>query len=413
MTGAARNLGVRRLEAFGRSTGLATALALCIPAMLASALIAKGVLQFAWVPGAGYDLRLRWTEAQYFIRGINPAAVSFRYQDRGEPGSSTTVPEGLADVGWPEMTAYPPTSTLTQLMLFGWPLEASRLAFVVVNLLSLAVLAWWAGRAVEGGWAENTLMAGMALANLGYSQSVINGNYGVIVMAALVGAIVIRDRHPILSGVLLGIALVKPTMSGPFALLFLHERRYRGLLVCAVYLVASLLLTMYLTGDGARTLIAQSIEGMSRFSTGGYALWKMFTAAGLVKPLALALNGLVLIVPFLVWITRTANPFSLTALAVTAIVARLFTYHNSVDNVLVSFVAVAVAVVAWTRRDVIASAIAVAVMGSVLVPFTWTDSIAGHSLLYATWILGAAYVVLVERVVQRSTPDAGQPVPGR
>jgi hypothetical protein len=122
------------------------------------------------------------------------------------------------------------------------------------------------------------------------------------------------------------------------------------------------------------------------------------------------LNGLVLLAPFVIWISRTRAPFSLPALALAAIVARLFTYHNTVDNVLVSFLAVAVAGVALARRDTAAWAMAITVMGSVLVPFAWTDSIAGHLLLYAAWIAGAVYVVVVERGVQPSTPRAGTPV---
>ncbi len=56
--------------------------ALCgLSLLLAGALLAKGFLQFALVPGAGFDQRLQWKAAQYYLHGVNPAPVSFYYQD--------------------------------------------------------------------------------------------------------------------------------------------------------------------------------------------------------------------------------------------------------------------------------------------------------------------------------------------
>jgi hypothetical protein len=366
---------------------------------LAVALVAKGALQLLLVPGTGYDLLLRWTSTHYYLRGVNPFEVSFYFDDVMRGAALRVPPAYFADLGRAMQENYPPTSTLTQILLFGLPLRFTWAYYLILNVLGCAIVAWWAVVAHPVARRSRMILAGVALANLGYSQTIINGNYGVIVMAALVGAIHLRTRLPLLAGVLMGVALVKPTVSAPFLLLFLAEREYRVMVSCVVYLAVSVALAMVLTGDGVVTLFRQALEGTTRFAVDGYALWQVLRAWGLGHATALFVNAVVFLVPLAALVRRNAGggaAFQLPVLAATAVVARLFTYHNSVDNVLVTFLALALAqrtLLAPESRA--ATVLAGAVTVSVLIPFAATDSVAAHVALYAIWSGATLYVTEV------------------
>jgi hypothetical protein len=370
--------------------------------LLAVGLLAKGVLQFALVPGAGFDQRLQWKSAQYYMHGVNPFPVSFYYQDVARLTGRNEGPGYLPDVGWPEEVTYPPSSTLTQIALYGWPsLGVTRWIFVALNLVAVAVVAWWSSRLIEGTRAMRWLFAGLALLNLGYSQTLINGNYGILVVAALMLTFLLRERHPISAGLVLGFAFVKPTITAPFLVLLLADRRYRALCVMAGVAIVSVALSVVLTGAGPLLLVQQSLEGTARFAKAPYAIWQLVRAWGIGTGVALAVNAAVFLIPFavVVWraVTRHTLETSWLALAaLSGVVARLFTYHNSIDNVVLTFLVLALARLAVDRRDAWATALAMAVVLSVLVPFVWTNSVVGHLALYAIWISGVSYVVRVD-----------------
>ena len=377
--------------------------ALCVLVLVgAFGLVAKGVLQFALVPGAGFDERLQWASAQYYVHRVNPAPVSFYYQDVGRSTGRTDAPGYLPAVGWPQEVDYPPSSILVQIALYGWPsLPLTRWMFVTLNLVAAAVVVWWARNLVGGPGSTPWLFAGLALLNLGYSQTLVNGNYGILVVAALILAFVLRQQHPALSGLFLGLAFVKPTISAPFLILFLADRRYRALLVMTVFVIASVALSVLLTGTGPVTLFQQSLEGTARFARAPYAIWQVLRLSGTGAGTALAVNAAVFLIPFAVVVGRSMARRTLEAswlplAALAGVVARLFTYHNSIDNVVLTFLVLALSRVALERHSVSAATVAAAVVLSVLVPFVWTNSVVGHLMLYGIWVSGVTYVVAVE-----------------
>src|SRR4030095_7600022 len=154
-----------------------------------AAIWAKGLVQFAVVPGTGYDLQLRWTETQYYLRGANPFEASFYHNDVARGGPTTKEPTYFPDLRSPQYANYPPTSTLTEILLFGLPLAGASLSYVAINLAAFVTIGWWAFKTTPAPIALQLTAVGAALANLGYSQTIVNGNLGVIVMAALTAAV--------------------------------------------------------------------------------------------------------------------------------------------------------------------------------------------------------------------------------
>ncbi len=372
--------------------------------LIAGGLLVKGVVQLLVVHNAGYDLQLLWTATHYYFRGADPFDASFYHNDVLHGRVPTSPLVYFPDLGWPIEVTYPPTSTLTQILVYGLPGSMVRGYYIALSLVWCGLIAWWARAgytARTGAW----LLVGVALANLAYSQTIINGNQGILVVAGLVLAIALRAERPILAGVCLAVALVKPTISAPFVLLFLIDGRYVTLAAASVVLGASALLTAALSHTSLVTLFAQSVEGSSRYVVGGYALWKLFKAWGMSLPAALALNAAIFFVPLVVLLWRTRERrigFSLAMLALVAVVARVFTYHNQIDNVMMTFLTVALgARFLETRRAVDAWWLG-AVVVSLLIPFVYTASGIAHTALYVLW--GTAAIREIRFTLGESAP---------
>ena len=365
------------------------------PLALGVALIAKGVLQFLIVPNAGFDFRLLWTATHYYLRGVNPFEASFYFADVHRGVTPAAMPTFLPDLGWPEQVNYPPTSTLAQIVFFGLPWAWARVAYLGLNAASSAVLAIWASQFAHN-LNERLLLAGVVVLNLGLSQTILNGNQGILALALLVGAVTLRRQWPMAAGLCLAMALVKPTITGPFVLLFIVERRYRVLASCAVVLAASVALTVRLSHTGVVTLVRETLEGTSRFATGGFAIWKAVRAAGLGGTMALGVSAATVLVPFavLLWRRRRQDDLcTLPMLAATAVAARLFTYHNSIDNVVLAFLAVGLAVQALRTQQTLDVAWAAATVCTLMLPYLWTASALKHAVLFAVWVGGAAHLL--------------------
>lgn len=374
--------------------------------LVSVSLLAKGGAQLLWHPGTGYDVRLLWSASRYLLGGVNPFDASFYLDDMRHGVPPGTTPTYLPDIGWPEQVNYPPSSTLTQLAVYGARSpDVARLVYLVISLAACVYVAWWAWCLPARDSSARWLTAGVVLANLGFSQTLINGNYGALVIGALALALATRRRFPRWSGLSLAIALVKPTISAPFVLLFLAERRYRVLTTCLLYLALSTVVTMLLAHASLSTLFNQSLEGAARFASGGFALWKAFEAMGASHTAALAANAILVLTP-LVWCYWRRRQHVLDAddwplLAATALAARLFTYHNSIDNVVLLFVVVALVQRASRVDDPWAARLAGLVVVSLLLPLKITDTLPAHLALYACWTAAVVYLLASPRVSPR------------
>lgn len=103
------------------------------------------------------------------------------------------------------------------------------------------------------------------------------------------------------------------------------------------------------TGVSIPGLVARMLEGADRFSVGGTSLWKLFVLFGAPKKVALIVSALLIVVPAL-WMAFRRSDDDLSQMALFAVCARVFTYHNVIDNVVIAFLVYAVART-WIERD--------------------------------------------------------------
>lgn len=309
----------------------------------------------------GIDLRARWREQRYLYRGKNPydvAEVTIRDGlntfDYGQviKELKETQPETLPrdgsiepDIGPMHTNGYPPWSLFTAagiVLPTDW--KTTRLYFTSINLLSLAVIAVWAYRVGRPhGVAGGLLLAAAATALLSNYTICRIGQYGIIINALLIGALALAERaRGIPSGVLLGMALLKPQISWLFGLAFLVRKQWGVVLAATVYVI----LASSATWAACRTDPLEMLGQMLRQSGGGApgisdSPLQLLVIAGVKPRLATVVMGLggALLALLLMFRWRHSSPLALFAIA--SVLGRLVTYHHRYDNVMLVFLLVA------------------------------------------------------------------------
>ena len=264
---------------------------------------------------AAFDLRLRYVEATRWIAGVSV---------------------------YTEMTSsnYPPATYAFLGPLLGpleWP--TVRLVWLVASLAALAALSWMAVRAVEGRRSgPRALAAVLPWAVYGSALTLGVGQFGLICLAAGLGGALLARRARTLAGaagagLLFTLSLVKPTLTAPWFWLLLLASPVAACATVVLYGIATLVASAF-QPDPLPRLLAGWIANSHLHAARGYgnvADWA--TALGLggwILPLAFAL-----LAGLFVWVLRHRRGDFWILLGVSACVARFFTYHYYVDDLLI------------------------------------------------------------------------------
>lgn len=292
--------------------------------LLALVYQAKGTheLVAGTAPGAAVDLFNRDEEQALFVAGQNP----FDHDTGSQPPWG--YPAGV-------LFTWPP-----------WP--AVRVYFAVVNLVALGVVMIWAagvGRGLppEARW----VLAGAVAAFGGACTATEIGQIGIVV-AALLAASLWSDRRGahVWTGLLMAVALIKPTIAAPFAVALLIAGRYRASLVAATYGVGASLVTWAITGAPPWRMLGQLARRAGGYALDGTigppdALAALGVAPAWINPMAVALVSL----PGLLLMWRVRGSLAV-CYAVAAVWGRLWTYHKSYDDIMLVFLMVPLGVAA-------------------------------------------------------------------
>lgn len=238
---------------------------------------------------------------------------------------------------------YPPASHILLWPLLGWPpLGILRPYWAATTCLALAWLIHWAlcaCRAEMG--AERSFIILLPLAMYATGATIGNGQLGVhllpmmLVSATLAARSRGRWRDDILIAFLMLLALAKPSLSAPFFwLILLLPGRIRPALLTLLGYVGITLWAVAFQRDDLLTLVRDWLSvGTSESSWAGSANVHLWLGSlgweGAMLPASLTLMGLL---GWWIWRRRSAD--LLTLMGVTAIVARLWVYHNWYDDLL-------------------------------------------------------------------------------
>jgi len=351
--------------------------------------------------GDAVDLHLRWTEQHYFLRRINPFDVWMRSPAASRAGVAmdTGRPSDIeSDLG-PTDPAHPPWGYVGGLAYLwpDWPLVRSY--YAGLNLLILVALAFWLYRAVRPLGKPVAWLAALGVpAMQGVCLTLEVGQYGILVTGLLAGSLLFLKRNEeILAGLFLGLALVKPTISAPFFLVFLCRRHYLACAVTLAYCGGASLVAWVVMGTSPLELLQQLHAcGSSHANEGTFGIIQLVLSAGVeqrravlaVMAVSLALLGTILIF--------RGRRISLDdAFALAAIAGRFWTYHRSYDNLMLLFLVVPLVDRIRMCRSPIPATVALLLVGlSLWAPSRFIESLPVQVLQHLIWLGAAAVLVL-------------------
>ena len=278
------------------------------------------------------DLRNRDIEHTIFARGENP----FDTFDASQPP-------------W----AYPLGLLLTAP---SWP--AVRVYFAVINALALAFLMLWAYREPRDAPPRvRWLLAGAVFAFGGSCTATEVGQVSIIVTALLAAALLFdRARRPLACGLMVALALIKPTIAAPFALALVVTGRYRAAAAAAAYGAAACAFTWSVTGALPHHMLQQMASSAAKYvGDGTLGVMDMLAAFGIVSAAQVALTPIIVTLPAMALLAASRHSLTL-AFAVAAVWGRLWTYHKSYDDVMLVFLLGPLGVIAFHERSRTAAA---------------------------------------------------------
>jgi hypothetical protein len=360
-------------------SGVLFALAILWTARGTAALVAKNNLdhqlnQVQWMNAV--DLRGRWVDQQYIYNGQNPYDVLLRTAalESGKPPPVTTRNATVIErIGSSRGGGYPPWAFFSGVVFTGLPWRVMQRVAALYDLIALAVIAWyaWSESRICGKAGALFLTAG-SLAIAGNLPAFFWGQYGIIVVALLVGAAMVEKRgYSFLAGIVLGISLLKPNISAPFCICYLVQRRYRVLFGAGVYLLVSSAVIWIVTKTNPIEMIHQ-MQQAAELVVGGVAgplHWILDLGVPIHRAIVLLAVTVIVAGSILMFYFRRES--LLTQYAIAALTARLWTYHRPTDNIMMMPLLLAVGI-AMLRRENIALMVAFALAGLALwIPFTY------------------------------------------
>ncbi len=356
----------------------------------------------------GVDLSQRWRETRYVLKGQNPLDVSATwYATRdGTPPPDIGGRDGSMDwsIGFPSNGGYPPWAYATGAP-FMWSdhWNFTRRLWTGVNLAAAAVLGCWAWRELRPhGRPAAWLATGAVLAIGGGCTAVTYGQWTLPVVAAAAASIWLADAKGltgrVTSGLSLGVALAKVTLTGPLAVPFLIRQRWGSLIGISLLLSIGTAAVCWRVDTPPWEMLAQMTDAGATYAHKGYDAAGLLIALGVpadkaLKPAAL---GVVAIAAALhIWGRRREM---LWHFAVAAVAGRFWTYHKGYDNSILAFLLVALLAAAVQSRRRVAWA-AFAVVGvSLWLPPLPEDADLGHALQSLAWLFGLSVLVLTPPV---------------
>jgi hypothetical protein len=297
--------------------------------------------------GDAVDVSLRSAAIRSFSKGLDPfTAWQQAHINSYVPGrSSIGTPSTAGPFGDVDPTS-PPWAYPFYFALFWPPMTFVRWYYAGISFLCLTASSWCAWRLLSSSsGVGQARIAAMALLASGATVTATEvGQVSVPVAAALMAAtaFIVRGRTRV-AGVLIGLALSKPTIATPFLLAALPFEA-TGVLTGALLTVGLSSCVSYLQIGATPLGWLAHLSEFAAMNTGagqltGTSLLQALGVGDRLAVLAPGLAGLFLMGAALFPQKRWSSPLPLFAVA--AVVSRYWSYHRSYDDVTLVFVLLA------------------------------------------------------------------------
>jgi hypothetical protein len=321
--------------------------------ILAFAYVVTGTINLAFL-GDPFDLRHRWVDQQYIFLRQNPFDVYFRAKtiDRGQPPPKISRNAAVdPSIGTPTTEGYPPWSFFSGAIFVPLPWKAERIYYAALNLAAIAFLAWWGYSLGRRFSLEAAIFLAAAAVAIGSARVTLKiGQYGILINALLAATLILEDRgQSFLSGIILGIAALKPNIAAPFMLCFLIQRRFKTLAVAIAYLIAASLVIWAVTHTNPFEMTRQMLLASQDFVTTSASVLKAVIRIGVPINAAIILTAAcgIAIGAALMFLLRDAT--LLCQFSIACVIAKFWSYHLPYDDLMMLFLLMQLALIALAR----------------------------------------------------------------
>jgi hypothetical protein len=372
-------------------------LLIALLALLSLGYLGKGFGYALFAPGAS-DLGRRWVEQRYVFRGQNPYDVALGAEpgDSRPPAGARAGRDATVDpaVGVPADVDYPPWSYFSGYLFFWPPLAAARVWFAAFNAAALAYVVSFVLHLTRGHATPDRSLAVLGVAASGALCTTIeSGNYGVIVLALLAGAYRASESgRPAASGLLLGLAQLKPSLSGLFLLVPLARRQWRALAAAAAYLSFASGVVWAVTKTDPVEMTGQMVHAARKFVPAGAGFLNLVLNLGVPYAAAVPLTAAGCAALALALIVAARSDL-LAQYATAGLACRLWTYHLNHSNLILSFLLLALWRAAVEGRRTAAWPAFLAVGVTLWAPARLSDVPAVKVAEHAVWLAALAWLV--------------------
>ena len=364
---------------------------------------------------SGVDLRKRWQEASYVAQGDDPFAVwtNARADLIDGPSDPPRTPNVDPRLGDPGPGGYPPWSFfLGQVFALGDE-SIAKWTFLFLNTLaSIALMVAFVRCVGPPDRLHAVALAAGVVATNGGTGTWYHGQYGTIVVALLFWSVSAPwSRDGVRTGLLAGLAQVKPTLALPFLAIPLLRRWWRALLVVAGIVVAGSAWTWHRTGVDPVTMLGEASEGSRSWVGAGDGLldFVMRNFSGSPSTPRVVFAVVAVTVTAAMWWRRDRSPLELGALA--GLGARLCTYHKRYDNVILLPLAAALLHRAYRRPTALPVTLCVLVAVSLLAPSRVAVLAEFRLFQHVTWVVSALYLLFVPPPAGAASGSARETAP--
>ncbi len=338
-----------------------------------------------------WDLRARHEELRLLEQGHYPRS-DILFAEGVTPSANTVYPPN----------AFPWLWLLSPFGDFRW----SQLWHGAWSLASLALVlrfAWGIGAATSRVAGLACVSGVLAVAANFFTFKA--GQYGLVELALMLGATLTLYRgRSRLSGLLFGISLFKPTNAVMMAAMFLCERRYAGLAIAAIVVMASAAAVSMWSGHSPIELLTRTYPpGGARFTGQGYSLVTLISALGIAPrtaSIACAAVGFAGLFYALRFVDGARDP--LLVLALVGFVMRISMYHRGYDDLLLVFLLLACLRLWIATPSLRTTAVTLALLATLQAPRgnSVDSSLSLACAVFAIWTC-AMIVVLVQAPARR------------
>ena len=366
--------------------------------LAAGATISRGLWN-CWTNDLDHDLQCRAAEYQNFRVGDYPNTIL----ERPEP------PRPL------RYTVYPPYA-LPMFALFFEPggLIQGRILVELFSLATLVVIGLYGYRQLQFAGPAMAAVGAMAGAAFASNSFVMQASQFSIICVGLIlqQMLFLEHRRGVLAGVCWSLAMLKPQIALPFAMLFLLEKQWRGLLVGCTILGALSLFACWWTQVPPSRVIDHWLFGMSMKFSGdtSHGVGAIANTYDLnhrvVQWTALLLMSGLGIAGWWLLQRRRYHIDILPAAGICGVVGEVLLYHHRYDQIML-FPAL-LALMVWAARAPTLSKITMALLmaGSVLAPMRLISMLPAEDIsLKVVWLL-AACVLMAAAVTSRQATQS-------